>query len=108
MALAFLIAFNSTSINVTSAAAIATPFAFGLPLRTVVRMAMVENLITGAFGTVSGRAHMASWCDDGPRVANMLPDAPDAHRLDLRRWRWPCCSAWSPLTPLLNIRKPPA
>jgi putative ABC transport system permease protein len=53
--MAFLIAFNSTSINVDERVReIATMFAFGLPLRTVTRMQMVENLIIGILGTIVG------------------------------------------------------
>jgi putative ABC transport system permease protein len=53
--LAFLIAFNSTAINMSERAReVATMFAFGLPVRTATRMAMVENLITGALGTLAG------------------------------------------------------
>ncbi len=48
LALAFLIAFNSTAINLSERAReIATMFAFGLPPRMVIRMAMLENFITG-------------------------------------------------------------
>jgi putative ABC transport system permease protein len=55
--LAFLIAFNSTAINVDERLReIATMFAFGLRIRTVTRMQMAENLITGALGTVIGSA----------------------------------------------------
>ena len=55
LAMAFLIAFNSTSINVDERAReIATLFAFGLPIRTVLRMTVVENLITGILGTLLG------------------------------------------------------
>jgi putative ABC transport system permease protein len=55
MLLAFLITFNSTSINVDERAReIATMFAFGLPIRTVTRMSMLENLIIGILGTLSG------------------------------------------------------
>jgi putative ABC transport system permease protein len=55
--LAFLIAFNSTSINVDERLReIATMFAFGLRIRTVTRMQMVENLIIGALGTIMGIA----------------------------------------------------
>jgi putative ABC transport system permease protein len=55
MLLAFLIAFNSTSISVDERAReIATMFAFGLPVRTVTRMCMLENLIVGILGTLSG------------------------------------------------------
>lgn len=55
LAMAFLIAFNSTSINVDERAReIATLFAFGLPVRTALRMTVVENLVTGMLGTVLG------------------------------------------------------
>ncbi|MEW6580603.1 MAG: ABC transporter permease, partial [Chloroflexota bacterium] len=55
--LAFLIAFNSTSISVDERVReIATMFAFGLPLRTVTRMQMVENAIMGVAGTLIGLA----------------------------------------------------
>lgn len=55
LALAFLIAFNSTNINMHERAReIATQFAFGLPPRTVARMAMLENLVTGIAGTALG------------------------------------------------------
>lgn len=55
LALAFLIAFNSTNINMNERAReIATMFAFGLPPRTVTRMAMLENLLTGIAGTALG------------------------------------------------------
>jgi putative ABC transport system permease protein len=53
--LAFLITFNSTSINVDERAReIATMFAFGLPVGTATRMTMLENLITGMLGTILG------------------------------------------------------
>ncbi|NDJ75346.1 MAG: FtsX-like permease family protein [Chloroflexi bacterium] len=53
--MAFLIAFNSTSISVDERVReIATMFAFGLRIRTVTRMQMVENLITGTLGTLIG------------------------------------------------------
>lgn len=53
--MAFLIAFNSTSINVDERVRdIATMFAFGLPLRTVTRMQMLENLLIGILGTIIG------------------------------------------------------
>ncbi|WP_162909772.1 ABC transporter permease [Aggregatilinea lenta] len=55
LVMAFLIAFNSTSINVDERVReIATMFAFGLPVRTVTRMQMVENLIIGVVGTLLG------------------------------------------------------
>lgn len=53
--MAFLIAFNSTSINVDERSReFATMFAFGLPLRTVTRMQVVENLLIGILGTALG------------------------------------------------------
>jgi putative ABC transport system permease protein len=53
--LAFLIAFLSTSISVDERAReIATMFAFGLRIRTVTRMQMIENFIVGVFGTFLG------------------------------------------------------
>lgn len=53
--MAFLIAFNSTSINVDERVReIATMFAFGLPIRTVTRMQIVENIMIGVFGTIIG------------------------------------------------------
>ena len=53
--MAFLIAFNSTSISVDERFRdIATMFAFGLPIHTVTRMQMLENFIIGLLGTVIG------------------------------------------------------
>jgi putative ABC transport system permease protein len=53
--LAFLIAFNSTNISVSERTReIATMFAFGLPLRTVTRMIITENLVIGVLGTILG------------------------------------------------------
>jgi putative ABC transport system permease protein len=55
MLLAFLITFNATSLSMDERAReIATMFAFGLPVRTVTRMSMLENLITGVLGTLAG------------------------------------------------------
>src|SRR5690606_12042116 len=55
LGMAFLIAFNSTSINVDERAReIATLFAFGLPIRMVLRMTIIENLVTGVLGTLLG------------------------------------------------------
>ena len=57
LVMAFLIAFNSTSINVDERVReIATMFAFGLPVRTVTRMQIVENLLIGILGTLLGVA----------------------------------------------------
>ncbi|MBN1563411.1 MAG: ABC transporter permease [Anaerolineae bacterium] len=53
--MAFLIAFNTTSINVDERVReISTMFAFGLPVRTVTRMQIFENLIIGVLGTALG------------------------------------------------------
>ena len=55
--LAFLIAFNSTSISVDERVReIATMFAFGLRIRTVTRMQMLENILIGLMGTIIGVA----------------------------------------------------
>jgi putative ABC transport system permease protein len=55
--MAFLIAFNSTSINIDERVReISTMFAFGLPIRTVTRMQIIENLVIGALGTAVGVA----------------------------------------------------
>lgn len=55
LALAFLIAFNSTSINLDERTReIATMLAYGLPVRTVTRMQILENTITGLMGTALG------------------------------------------------------
>lgn len=55
--MAFLISFNSTSINVDERVReIATMFAFGLRIRTAMRMQMLENVLIGLFGTVLGTA----------------------------------------------------
>jgi putative ABC transport system permease protein len=55
LVLAFLIAFNSTSINVDERVReIATMFAFGLPIRTVTRMQIIENMLIGIMGTLVG------------------------------------------------------
>lgn len=53
--IAFLLAFNTTSINVDERVReIATMFAFGLPVRIVARMQMLENLIVGIGATIIG------------------------------------------------------
>ncbi len=55
MVMAFLIAFNSTSISVDERVRdFATMFAFGLPIRTVTRMQIIENLMIGILGTIIG------------------------------------------------------
>jgi putative ABC transport system permease protein len=53
--LALLIAFNSASINADERAREeATMFAFGVPVRTVLRIATVESLVIGVLGTAVG------------------------------------------------------
>ena len=53
--LALLIAYNTSSISVDERRREhATMLAFGLPLRTVVRMATVESVLVGALGTALG------------------------------------------------------
>jgi putative ABC transport system permease protein len=53
--LAFLIAFNTTSINVDERRReLATMFAFGTRVRTATRMAVIENLVTGILSTIIG------------------------------------------------------
>jgi putative ABC transport system permease protein len=55
--LALLIAFNSSSINADERRREnATMFAFGLPLRSVVRMEVVESMVIGVLGTLVGLA----------------------------------------------------
>jgi putative ABC transport system permease protein len=55
LVIAFLIAFNTTRTNIEERRReLATMFAFGTRVRTVVRMAVVENLITGVLGTMLG------------------------------------------------------
>ena len=57
IALAFLIAFNATSINVDDRAReIATMYAFGLRPPTVLRLQMGENLLLGLLGAALGLA----------------------------------------------------
>jgi putative ABC transport system permease protein len=55
LVIAFLIAFNTTRSNIEERRReLATMFAFGTRVRTVIRMAVVENLITGLLGTALG------------------------------------------------------
>jgi len=57
LVLALLIAFNSASISMDERTREhATMFAFGVPVRTVLRMAIVENLILGVAATAMGIA----------------------------------------------------
>jgi putative ABC transport system permease protein len=55
LALALLIAFNNASINAEERAREhATMFAFGVPVRTVLRLGMVESLLLAVAGTLVG------------------------------------------------------
>ena len=57
LGLALLIAFNTASINMDERAREhATMFAFGVPLRTLLRVAMVESLAIGLIATAVGLA----------------------------------------------------
>jgi putative ABC transport system permease protein len=71
--LALLIAFNSASINADERAREhATMFAFGLRLRTVLRMATTEGAVIGVLGTAAGVA--AGWVLLGWLVQSLLPE----------------------------------
>lgn len=77
LVLAFLIAFNSTSISVDERRReIATMFAFGLRIRTVTRMQMVENLVMGILGTIIGvgLGYVLLYWLFMDRVNEMLPE----------------------------------
>lgn len=75
--IAALIAFNAASINMDERAREhATMFAFGLPVFTVLRLAVIENLILGvaatAAGLIAGRLLLGLIIDT--RVADTMPD----------------------------------
>jgi putative ABC transport system permease protein len=75
--LALLMAFNSTSIAVDERRReYATLFAFGVPVRTGLRVTMVESLITGVVATLLGIAlgvAVVSWTMND-LLAETLPD----------------------------------
>jgi len=75
--LALLMAFNSTSISVDERRReYATLFAFGVPVRTGLRVAMVESIITGVLATLIGIAAgvaVVSWTMKD-LLAETLPD----------------------------------
>ncbi len=55
LVMAFLVAFNTTRTNMEERRRdLATMFAFGTRVRTTIRMAIMENLITGVLGTALG------------------------------------------------------
>jgi putative ABC transport system permease protein len=71
--LALLIAFNSASINMDERTREhATMFAFGVPLRTVLRMAVVENLVIGVCATALGG--IAGWALLRVIIAIRIPE----------------------------------
>jgi putative ABC transport system permease protein len=70
--LALLIAFNSASINADERARdYATMFAYGLPVRTVLRMAIVENAAIGVLATTTGV--LVGWALLGWLVNSLIP-----------------------------------
>lgn len=79
LALAFLIAFNSTSINLDERTReIATMLAYGLPVRTVTRMQILENTITGFMGT--GLGVLLGWLV----LTNMLTTRVEEQMADMK------------------------
>jgi len=89
LVMAFLVAFNTTRSNMDERRRdIATMFAFGTRVRTVVRMAMMENLITGILGTLLGiglgwlmlsTTLMAMFEKDAPELSTTLSVAPSTY-----------------------------
>jgi putative ABC transport system permease protein len=71
--LALLIAFNSASINADERAREeATMFAFGVPVRTVLRIGTVESMVIGVLGTAAGM--LAGWLLLDWLVTSLLPE----------------------------------
>lgn len=79
--MAFLVAFNTTRSNVEERRRdLATMFAFGTRVRTAIRMAMMENLITGLLGTVLGIG--LGWLLLGTMLLGMFErDAPELNTI---------------------------
>ncbi len=109
LVMAFLIAFNTTSISVDERVReIATMFAFGLPVRTVTRMQIVENVIIGVLGTLLGI--LAGWV-----VVNLVftMDTPELEEFNFIITLAPATLVAAAvlgvlvvaLTPLLSVRK---
>jgi putative ABC transport system permease protein len=73
LALALLIAFNSSGISVEERRReYATMFAFGVPLRSAIRIAVTEGLVVGALGALLGIAFglaVVQWV-----LSTILPD----------------------------------
>ncbi|MBZ0277570.1 MAG: FtsX-like permease family protein, partial [Anaerolineae bacterium] len=107
--LAVLIAYNSTSINLDERSReIATMFAFGMRIRTALRVPVVENLIMSVIGTVVGSllgfAFLVLMLAD---VTSILPDVNMAvvlHPLTLVM-ALVIALLVAALTPLLSVRK---
>ena len=85
LALALLVAFNAASINVDERAREhATMFAFGMRVRTLLRMTSVESLIVGLLGTLIGLgvgvaalgALLASATKESPQIGMLTRLAP--------------------------------
>ncbi len=73
LGLALLVAFTSTSVSVEERRReYATMFAFGLPARSGLRVAMTESLVTGLLGTVVGLG--AGFAVAGWIVGSLMPD----------------------------------
>lgn len=72
-----LVAFTSTSVSVDEhRREYATMFAFGLPPRSGLRVAITESLVAGAFGTLLGLVlglGVAAWMIDA-LIADTIPD----------------------------------
>jgi putative ABC transport system permease protein len=55
LALALLVAYNTAAITIDERSREhATMFAFGVPLRTVLRISLIESLVMGMLGTIIG------------------------------------------------------
>lgn len=75
--LALLIAFNSASINLDERFRDhATMFAYGVPVRTALRMAMIESLVIGVIATAIGIAGGIGmvWWVTSQLLAETIPD----------------------------------
>lgn len=77
LVLALLIAFNSASIALEARSRDhATMFAFGVPIRTALRMAVVESLVVGVLATAAGVAVGAGviWWALSSLLGDTMPD----------------------------------
>jgi ABC-type lipoprotein release transport system permease subunit len=77
--MAFFIAFNTTRSNLDERRRdIATMFAFGTRVRTVLRMAVTENFITGILGTAVGIG-LGWWIMNSTMLSLFENEAPELH-----------------------------